>query len=122
MPEENLIHIKFENREAVLSKKDILSSQMILLKILKSIRGYNFYRSKELELKSLLYKKIKELETDIGKLQKTLPKAKMPDILTREKQEKKEYKTGKTKTYDKSLEDQLREIESRLNQLQNRGI
>ena len=60
-PEENLIHVKFENREAILSREGLLSSQLILLKIARAIREYNFYRSEEAELKSVLYQKIKEL-------------------------------------------------------------
>jgi len=122
MVEENLIHVKFEDSEAILAKRDILSSQMILLRIAKAIRGYNFYRAKELELKLLLYKKIKELQTNIGQLQKNLPKPKTPDILKKVEEEEKEFKKSKVKTYDRSLEEQLQEIENKLNQLQDRGI
>ncbi len=121
-PEENLIHVKFENREAILSREGLLSSQLILLKIARAIREYKFYRSEEFELKSVLYQKIKELEIDIGKLQKIIPKPKTPEILTKVSREEKEYKKGKEKVYDRSLEEQLWEIENRLNQLQNRGV
>ncbi|MFH1311337.1 MAG: hypothetical protein ABIH65_02945 [Nanoarchaeota archaeon] len=122
MVEENLIHVKFEDSEAILAKRGILSSQMILLRIAKAIRGYNFYRTKELELKLLLYKKIKELQTNIGQLQKNLPKPKTPSILKKVEEEEKEFKKSKVKTYDRSLEEQLQEIENKLNQLQDRGI
>ena len=58
---ENLIHIRLEYGEAVEAKKDVLASEISLLKILKKIRAYREYKSKEFELKMDLYKKIKDL-------------------------------------------------------------
>jgi len=124
MTKESVIHIKFDNAEAVTAKRDILTSQMNLLRIAKIIKGYSFYRLKELELKIVLSRKMKELKTNITKLQKVLPALKVPEILKKEKTEEKEdeYKAAKTKkTYDRSLEDQLQEIQKRLNKLQSRN-
>ncbi len=123
MAKENVIHIKFDNTEAVAAKRDILTSQMNLLKVAKTIEGYGFYRIKELELKLTLSKKMKELKTSMKKLQKILPKLKVPEILrkgeTREPEEEHEEKRAK-KSRDKSLEGQLQEIQRRLERLQNR--
>jgi len=121
MNKESVIHIKFDNAEAVTAKRDILTSQINLLRIAKIIKGYGFYRLKELELKIMLLRKMKELKTNITKLQKVLPALKVPEILKKEKTEEKEdeYKTAKRKKiYDRSLEDQLQEIQRRLNNLQ----
>jgi len=124
MAKESVIHVKLDNTEAVMAKRDILTSQINLLRTAKTIRGYSFYRSKELELKISLYKKMKELKTNITKLQKILPVLKVPEILKKEKKtEEKEdkYKKAKTKkTYDRGIEEQLQEIQRRLSNLQSR--
>lgn len=117
MTKENLIHIKLGYGEALQTKRDILSSQMTLLRIAKTIREYDIYRSGELELKSILYKKIKEMKIGLWKLQKTLPKLELPHILRKEGQEKTEF-TSKIKHPEENIEEQLREIQKRLNELQ----
>jgi len=122
MIKENLIHIKLGYGEALQTKRDLLSSQIILLRIAKTIKGYDFYRSNELELKSILYKEIKELKMNLGKLQKTLPKLKIPDILKKEGQEKTEPKSKKIKSPERNIEEQLQEIQKRLNELQRREV
>jgi hypothetical protein len=122
MIKENLIHIKLGYGEALQTKRDILSSQITLLRIAKAIRGYGIYRSGELELKLVLYKKIKELKMNLGKLQKTLPKLKIPDILRKEGQEKTEPKSKKIKPPERDIEEQLQEIQKRLNELQRREV
>lgn len=121
MIKENLIHIKLEYGEALQTKRDVLSSQIGLLRIAKTIRGYGFYRSNELELKLILYKKIKELKMNLGKLQKTLPKLKIPEIIKKEGWEKTEPKSKKIKPPERNIEEQLQEIQKRLNELQRKG-
>lgn len=120
MIKENLIHIKLGYGEALQTKRDLLSSQIILLRIAKTIRGYDFYRSNEVELKSILYKEIKELKMNLGKLQKTLPKLEIPNIIKKEGQEKTEHKVKKTKPIERNIEEQLQEIQRRLNELQRK--
>ena len=121
MTKENLIHVRLGHTEAFQAKRDILSSEMALLKIAKTIRGYGFYRSQELELKSILYREIKELKMVLGKLQKTLPKPKIPSILKEEFGKKTEPQSKKIKPAERNLEEQLQEIQKRLNDLQRRG-
>ncbi len=122
MIKENSIHIKLGYGEAVQTKKDILSSQMTLLRIAKAIRGYGIYRSGELELKLLLHKEMKNLKMNLGKLQKVLPKPKIPDILKKEGWEKTEPKSKKIKPPERDIEGQLQEIQKRLNELQRREV
>jgi len=122
MIKENLIHIKLGYGEALQTKRDLLSSQIILLRIAKTIRGYDFYRSNELELKSILYKEIKELKMNLGKLQKTLPKLEIPNIIKKEGQEKTEPRSKKIKPPERNIEEQLQEIQKRLNELQRREV
>lgn len=129
MAKDNLIHIKLEYGEALESKKDILSSEAGLLRISQKIEEYKNYRDRELALKFLLYKKLKDVRLNINSLHKILPAVKMPEILKKE-----EYK-GQNKVLGKKtgtkrmpprdisgdIQSQLSEIENRLNELQNRG-
>lgn len=119
MTNENLIHIKLEHGEALQLKRDILSTEMGLLKIAKTIKTYGNSRSEELRLKLILYKKIRETKINIGKLQKILPKLKVPEILKRKEETEfaSKPKTRKRTYSDDSLESQLQEIQNRLNEL-----
>ncbi|MBU2562704.1 MAG: hypothetical protein KKF68_03525 [Nanoarchaeota archaeon] len=122
MKGENLIHIKLEYNEAVKSKKEVLQSEINLLKIAQVIKRYNFLRAEELRLKEKLHKKLKEAITNIKKLQTVLPKIKIPSILREEDIETKKVKEKhiilEKEYYDGSVESQLREIQNKLNSLQ----
>jgi len=132
MKNENLIHIKLENREAIQSKKDILLLERDLLKIVQTIKNYKKLRTEELNIKLKSHRKIKELTTNVTRLQRILPKIEIPDILeedetskSNEMDENKETvkKTlkikakEKTKKYDHSIESQLKEIQDKLSSL-----
>ena len=128
MSNENLIHLKFEHEEAVESRKDLLASQVTLLKILKKIEEHRIYRTREFELKLDLYKKIRELKLGIGSLEKTLPKVKIPEILKKqenkeqqEQQEQQGKKVQKKEIRDLSIEEQLKGIQRELDALQQRN-
>lgn len=114
---ENLIHVKLEYLEAVETKRDILSSQRDLLRILKHLKNYHIIRSQELKLKVKLLKKIKELKSNISKLQKVMPEVKIPSIISHEEPEKKETKVKKN-FHDNDLEYQLQEIQNKLKDLE----
>ena len=64
----SLIHIKFNAEEALESRRDLLASQVILLKILKRVNTYRILRAKEFELKLILSKKIKEAKVGISNI------------------------------------------------------
>ena len=119
MKNENLIHVKLEYEEALQSKKDILSSEMNLIKIMKVIRQYRFLRLKELKTKSKLHQRIKEVIANIKKTQTTLPKLKIPEILQKGKviEAPKELEIKET-PHNKDLESQLRDIQEKLSSLQ----
>ena len=115
---ENLIHIKLERGEALESKRDVLASQIALLKILKKVNAYRVYRARDFELKIELYKKMVGLKTSLRNLEKTLPKLKIPKTLNKEEQHEK--KILKTEAGDLSIESQLQEIQRKLEELQRR--
>jgi hypothetical protein len=119
MKNENLIHIKLEHMEALQSKKDILSSEMNLLRILQIIKKYHELRSEELQLKLKLNRKAKEMISNIKKLQKIFPELEIPTILKKEDTEIKIEEETKIKEieenpYDQNLELQLFEIQEKL--------
>ncbi len=114
--EENPVYIKLEYDEALQAKRDLLSLQMNLLRILKIIRHYKTLRMEELRTKAKTYRKLKELALNVKKIKETLPKVKIHPI-------KKDYEENKlvrkiketTNTgEDEMLESQLQEIQERL--------
>ena len=121
---EDLIHVRLEYGDAVQSKKDILASEMALLRMLRTIKRYHLLRGGELNLKIDMLKKIKEIKVNIGKMQTTLPKLKIPDILQKEDESKEvknagqETKKPKEISHDMGLESQLQEIQEKLRALQ----
>ena len=125
MPNENLIHIKLERDEALESKRDILGSQIVLLRILKRINAYRVYRARELELKLTLNKKMKELRTNITTLQRILPQLKVPKMLRKETDaegKKVSKKSSVMVIKDLSIEGQLQEIQRKLDDLQRKNV
>lgn len=124
--EEKLIHIKLENSEAVQSKKDILGTQKDLLEVLKTLKRYHLLRMQELKIKEILYKKLKSLKTNINKLNTSMPKIKIPEIISHEKdyedvKENRELKkikeiSGKDKKQT-DLEREIADIQKRLSEL-----
>ena len=79
--EENFIHIKLENFEAITSKKDLLSSEINLLKIFQILENYKRLRSEELNKRILILKRSKEIKKNLSNFQSTLPSLKIPKIL-----------------------------------------
>ncbi len=122
--EENLIHVKLEYGEAVRAKREILSSEMKLLQLAKIIKNYHTLRLEELKTKMKLHRKIKETLGEIRKIQATVPKVKIPDILRREendgevKEIERKIASVKNKNSNNSIENQLREIQDKLKSLQ----
>ena len=120
MNTERLIHIKFEHSSALEAKRDILSSEIDLIKISRRLKKYLEYRMEELEIKANMNKKLRSFKLDIGRLQNLLPPVKIPEILkeshkTREEKEKKPEKLVKeTSEPEDDLEMQLQAIQKRL--------
>jgi hypothetical protein len=121
MGEGNLIHIKLNYEEAFRTKKNLLSSQMYLLKLLRNIENYKFLKTKEFQQKQIILKKIKEVKTGIRLLEKILPKAKIPKSLKKDREEFQE-ESFKMRSRDRSIEDQLSEIKMKLDNLQKENL
>ncbi|MBD3247022.1 hypothetical protein GF378_00175 [Candidatus Pacearchaeota archaeon] len=89
MKAENFIHIRFEHDSAVECKRDMLATEIDLVKMNKRLRQYIDAREKELEIKENMRKKLKSLSTDLGKLHKEMPGIKIPSLLKKKKKHKK---------------------------------
>ena len=120
LKEDELIYIKLEYDELVEAKRRLLIFQMSLLKLTQRLRKYGSLRSLELEKKQNLHKIIKETGISIRTLQVTLPKLKIPEIIKKE-EKKKEVQKIELLTdahyEDQNLENQLRDIQNKLNSL-----
>lgn len=122
MNTERLIHIKFEYSSALEAKRDILASEIDLLRISKRLKKYLEYRMLELDIKSDLDKKLRALKLDIGRLQNLLPPVKIPGILKSSQKEKKveekpEKVVKEVSEPEDDLEMQLQEIQRRLSSI-----
>ena len=116
MKSENLIHIKFEYDSALKSKKDILASEIDLLKIFQRVKNYKKLRLKEIDEKTKLNRKLRALKLNIGRLQNLLPKIKIPEILKPEGERRIEIKEKEPE--EDNIEKELQKIQKRLNTLQ----
>ena len=115
MTNENLIHIMLNSDELINSKKEILSTEADLIKILQTLKRYQLLRTKELILKAKLLKKLKETKTEIKKLEEILPKIEIPEILKGIENEKENFNINQKKD---NLEFQLEEIQKKLRELE----
>jgi hypothetical protein len=132
---DGLVHVRLEYDDAVASKKELLSTEISLIKIAQAIRKYKLFRDRELDLKEDVLNKIKDTKSSMRKLKVALPELKIPKILQKKaekheiasremeeyskriKETKEKIEIRKKEKHEDSLEFQLREIQSRLNQL-----
>lgn len=113
MEEKNPVYLKLEYGESVESKKDILSSEVLLLNLVKSIKTYHSIRLEELKVKAGIYKAVKELNLTIKKTKSSFPFLKIPEKIKRANLNGNEIKPSKEKI-DKDLDSEVREIQERL--------
>lgn len=115
MTNENLLHIMLNRDELIDSKKEILSTEADLIRILQTLKRYQLLRTNELKLKARLLKKLKETKVEIKKLEEILPMPKIPRIL-KETGRIKEIPEAKSKR--DNLDFQLDEIQRKLKELE----
>ncbi|MDP3966265.1 MAG: hypothetical protein Q8Q04_01910 [archaeon] len=119
----NTIHIKLDNGEAISGKRDLLSSEMSLLKISQSISNHKNLRLKELSKKILIRKKFIEVKRNFSKIENILPALKLPKILQKEspasETEKEGVEIGSSRLKSGDIEAQLREIQAKLEKLES---
>jgi hypothetical protein len=114
---QNPIHVRIDYEEAIQSKKDLLSSERDFIRILKTIKRYNFLREEELNTKLRMQKKMKELKINLGKINEVFPKIKIPSIIKKDEFQEEKPLKKKEDNNSSDLESQLREIQERLRKL-----
>lgn len=115
MNNKNLLHIRLNSDELINSKKEILSTEEDLIRILQTLKKYQLLRANELKLKTRFLKKLKETKTEIKKLEEILPMPKIPKILKGIESEKEKFNISPKKD---NLESQLDEIQRKLRELE----
>lgn len=123
------LYIRFAHKEALEARKQLISSEIDVMEVLKNIKKYKKSRNREKILKSKFKKAISSLKTEITTLQSTLPKEEIEETPVREKpkeiQETEKIPVKKTtnrktskkikKTEETSgLEDELKAIQEKL--------
>jgi len=106
---ENPVYLRLGNAEARKSKKEILSTEISFLNVIKIIKRYKELREEEFILRMQMYKLIKETNLAIRKTRSSFPFIKLP-----EKQKIEELKVKEKKKEDRDLEFQLKEIQEKL--------
>jgi len=107
------IHIRLEHNEALYGKRELLSSEANILKILNALKCYKSLRRKELILKNKLKREINATAKEIMKIEESFPQE-AEDFHMKRKHPKKK----KTAKRSSSIEKQLKEIQEKLSRLQ----
>ena len=106
-------YVRLLHPSVIYSKKQLLQSQMEVLKNLQRIKAYHQFRDQELNLKIELKNKLDELKTDIQLFEKMLPKA--PN---QQKEENELEFSPQAQAKRDTLEEEIENIRSKLRQLQ----
>jgi len=115
MKEESVVYVKLEYEEALQSKRDILTAQVGLLKTIKIVKNYRILRLEELKLKEKMYRKIKDLISNIKKIKTSFPTVKIPQLKKSDEEIFREkIKETKKSNGDDGLDIQLQEIQEKL--------
>lgn len=126
--EEDAVHIKLDIQEGIQSRKDVLSTMVSLLKMIQVMKNYHQLRSKELEIKIEMRKRLKLLRSHLSETERKFPKLKIPELLKEEKIEEKEERRKivkipiREKIEEKpkdDIESQLQDIQSKLRSISN---
>jgi len=117
MTNENPVYLKLEYFESIESKKNILSSEMSLINIMKIINRYKSLREDEFILRTQMYKLIKEANLAIRKTKTSFPFINLPEKHKIEEIKIVKAKKAREEKIDTSLEFQLRDIQERLKQM-----
>ncbi|GAI51275.1 unnamed protein product [marine sediment metagenome] len=104
-------HIKFDYEDALNAKKQILSTELNLLRTEKKVKTYKLFRKKEIAVKNKLKTALKNLKTKINQIEKTFPEDKQKPITSK----KREQDIKKKKKQD--IKQELEEIQSKLERL-----
>ena len=104
-------HIRLDYEEALNAKKHLLSSELNLLQLMKTVKNYRTLRKKEITSKNKLKRELTSLKTKINLIESTFPKLR-PNQLKIKKVEKKIRDEE-----NEDIQDELEEIKAKLKKL-----
>lgn len=110
MKEPSQIYVQLGYETSLNSKKNVLSSEISLLNLIKIIKRYNSLRLEELKIKSKINKSVKELEAKTKAVQLSFPFLKIPQVEINSSLRERKIKEN----FEENLESQLREIKEKL--------
>lgn len=121
--ENKLVYVKLESDEAIDSKKDFLNSRLLLIELVRILKSYELTRKSKENLEKQLLLKIKSFNLNIGKINNSFPKVIVPKNLTKKrsetkKRDKQEVTEIKIKENGLDLENELRELQEKIKQLE----
>ena len=111
--EENPIYVEIFSEEAIKSQRDVLSYQMSLINMMKSIRRYGLIRNNEMILRINLQNTIKNNGENINNRLKNFPKVEG----YKHKQKEIVDESPKIEYYNQDLESQLAQIRKKLEEI-----
>jgi len=110
------LYIKIDYDEALAGKKEFLTAQINMLKLLRSLRNYKNWRRRELILKTRFKTRMTNIKKKLNELKALFPKEAEPveEEIKTTRQTKEEHEDLKTKS---DIEVQLAEIKEQLARL-----
>ena len=119
MTEQSPVYVQLGYNESLDSKREILSSEISLLNLIKIMKRYHALRLEELKIKSGIRKAVKALGTQTREIQNVFPFLKIPQKAGNLNSTGKKSEVIKERFND-DLESQLKEIQERLNSIGKR--
>ena len=121
MEEKNPVYLRLEPEEKINIKKDLLLVEMSILQISKIVKEYQKLREMEFDKKYEIHRKLRKTEINLGKLQKSVPKVKIPSILKKQEHEVKKIIKERVEVPQRivknDIESQIQEIQRRLDEI-----
>jgi len=113
-------HLKLDYDEALAAKKAVLSSELNLLYIIRSLKSYKLLRKREYTNKNKLKKAVTSFKTRIDLILSTMPR-KIPKVkVKQEKKEETKQEIKPKKVYKKKKKEGRRTIEGELEEIQRK--
>lgn len=110
LKKESPIYVQIDYDEAITSKKNLLSYQMKLINMVKSLKKYHLLRESEEYLKTNLKNALKLTNETMKKIEERFPKIEE----SKYKQKKTQEKEPTIEYYEQDLEAQLEQIRKKL--------
>lgn len=118
MTGKTLMHVKLEFEEARENKKEVLSLEIGILKMLSAIKKYHELRLKELDNKRKINTQLKKISLNVTKMKKIIPNVQIPKKYSKKTEEVERVEKPITVKRKKSeIEYQLQKIQERLKSL-----